>query len=75
MVTVSDRGSLLSRAPNLRPEPSTEGSWLVQCSECGATGTCDRVAGVDRVTLAAMRRHGRLVHRGCGGEFQKFGSR
>lgn len=75
MSTRSDRGPLLSRAPNLKPEPSTEGSWLVQCSECRAVGTCDRVAGVDRVTLATFRRHGRLVHRGCGGRFEKFGAR
>lgn len=68
-------GSLLSGAPNMRPEAGTEGTWLVQCATCGAVGTCDRVRGVDRVTLPAMRRHRRLIHRGCGGGFEKFGAR
>ena len=70
------RGSALSADP--KPTAGTEQGWLVQCAGCGVTGSAERVRRngrlEDRVSIPAMRKHGRtLVHRGkCRGEIVAY---
>lgn len=43
-------------------------AWFATCEKCGTTGSGELINGKPRVTIPAMKRRGKLIHRGrCGG--------